>query len=118
MLTVLPEEWSKIRDWCSWRKCRSEAVELGLTALVEAVESSQSEITDLPDLFERSFRRALLFSIIEGDTSLREFFGTEHDERIASLRELDERFTRLIRTLIRSRLAAGIPRNQGFNDVP
>ena len=40
-------------------------------------------------LFERSFRRALLFAIIESEETLRDFFGPEHEERIERFRKLE-----------------------------
>ncbi|MCB1129744.1 MAG: DUF4011 domain-containing protein, partial [Verrucomicrobiae bacterium] len=110
--------WPKIREWCSWQKIRQEAIALGLVPLVEALESPDGQAVEIPGLFERSFRRGLLFSIIEQETALREFFGNEHNERIERFRELDERLAKLSRDLIRIRLAAGIPRDDGRDDIP
>lgn len=110
--------WPKIREWCSWQKVRMEAIQLGLVPIVEKMESANGSSVEVPGLFERSFRRGLLFAIIEKEAPLREFFGNEQNERIGRFRELDEQLAKLSRDMIRVRLAAGIPRDDGRNDVP
>jgi very-short-patch-repair endonuclease len=112
------DAWSKIREWCSWQKIRQEAIRMGLTPLVDNLESSEGAIIDVPGLFERSFRRALLFEIMERENSLREFFGNEHNERIERFRHLDEQLAKLSRDMIRVRLAAGIPKESGDDNIP
>jgi very-short-patch-repair endonuclease len=110
--------WDKIRDWCSWQKARHEGMELGLAPAIDKLESPDGHTLDLPALLERSFRRALLFAITEGEPALRDFFGREHNERIERFRELDTKLAKLSRDIIRARLAAGIPRDQGFDEIP
>jgi very-short-patch-repair endonuclease len=110
--------WSKIREWCSWQKVRQEAIRLGLTPVVEKLETAEGTPVEVTGLFERSFRRGLLFAIIEKESALREFFGNEHNERIERFRELDEHLAKLSKDLIRVRLAAGIPRDDGKDDIP
>jgi len=114
----VPTTWNQIREWCSWQKARRAAMETGLGLLIEKLESTEGATLDVPALFERSFRKALLFALIEREPALREFFGREHNERIERFRELDEKLASLSRELIRARLAAGIPRDQGVEDVP
>lgn len=114
----ITDGWDKIRDWCSWQKARHEGMDLGLETLIDQLESPDGHSLDLPELFERSFRRALLFAIIEGEPALRDFFGREHNERIERFRELDTKLAKLSRDIIRARLAAGIPRDQGFDEIP
>jgi very-short-patch-repair endonuclease len=110
--------WPKIREWCSWQKARQESVGMGLMPVVARLESSEGQVEDIPGLFERSFRRGLLFAAIEKESVLREFFGREHNERIERFRELDDKLANLSRDLIRARLAAGIPRDRGDDDIP
>src|SRR5690606_23674274 len=82
-------------------------------SLVEAVESAPGEeLPDVPVLFERGFRNALLHAILEREPVLRDFFGREHSERIERFKRTDERLAELTRGLIQARLAAGIPREQ------
>lgn len=114
----VPTAWNHIREWCSWQKARRAAMETGLEPVIAKLGSAEGATLDLPALFERSFRKALLFALIEREPALREFFGREHNERIERFRELDEKLATLSRELIRARLAAGIPRDQGIDDVP
>ena len=81
------------------------------------LESPNGDFVDIPALFERSFRRDLFFATIESEPSLREFFGREQNERIDRFRDVDEKIADLMRSLIRARLAAGIPRDQVKDDV-
>jgi very-short-patch-repair endonuclease len=109
--------WGHLRSWCAWQKIRSEALGMGLAPLVGRIEEGIASVNGMPELFERSFRRALLFAVIERDTSLRGFFGTEHAERIERFRKLDENLNQLARESIHARLAARVPR-QDSPDVP
>lgn len=114
----LPAAWPKIREWCSWQKARHEAQQIGLDPIIAKLESSDGHTIDLPTLFERSFRRTLLFAAVENESVLREFFGREHSERIERFRQIDDKLANLARDLIRARLAAGIPRDQVQDDIP
>jgi very-short-patch-repair endonuclease len=118
LLQRIPSAWTQIREWCFWQKIRGEATKLGLSPIVDLLESVGGDALDVPALFERSFRRGLFFATVENEPSLREFFGREHNERIDRFREIDEKIAGLARELIRARLAAGIPRDQVKNDVP
>lgn len=110
--------WRHIREWCSWQKARRAAMDTGLEPVIAKLESADGATLEVPGLFERSFRKALLFALIEREPALREFFGREHNERIERFRELDEKIAVLTREFIRSFLAAGIPRDQGNGNVP
>jgi hypothetical protein len=103
--------WSQLRSWTSWQKARQEGESLGLEPIITRLEDGGNSL-DVPALFERSFRRALLFAIIESEQALRDFFGPEHQERIERFRKLDDKLGELAREVIRARLAARIPREQ------
>jgi very-short-patch-repair endonuclease len=114
----IPTSWHQIREWCYWQKVRNEGTKLGLAPVIAKLESPGGDALDIPALFERSFRRALFFAVVEDETSLRDFFGREHNERIDRFREVDEKIAALASDLIRARLAAGIPSDQIRNDIP
>lgn len=116
--TTLPAAWPKIRAWCAWQNIRREALAIGLDPLVAQRESPDRDAVDLPALFERSFRRALLFASLEAKPALRQFFGHEHADRIARFRALDDRLAALARDLIRARLAQAIPTDSPPSDIP
>lgn len=110
--------WTSIRPWCSWQRARREAVDLGLGRIIEKLESTEGAGPSIPALFERSFRRAFLFAVIENEATLREFFGREHDERVQRFREVDEKVAGLTSALVQARLAAAIPRDSLKADAP
>lgn len=110
--------WSMIREWCFWQKIRNEAIRIGLGEIVTKIESPDGKTLDVPALFERSFRKELLFATIEIEPAIRDFFGREHNERIERFRKVDDRVSALVKDLIRARLAAAIPRDQGLGDIP
>src|ERR1035437_115304 len=93
-------------------------MKLGLEPVIAKLESPDGDVVDIPALFERSFRRDLFFATIESESSLREFFGREQNERIDRFRDVDEKIAALTRSIIRARLAAGIPRDQVKDDIP
>lgn len=110
--------WNHVRKWCSWQKARRAAVDTGLEPIIEKLEYCEAASLDVVALFERSFRKTLLLALIEREPALRNFFGREHNEQIERFRELDEKLSGLTGELIRARLAAGIPRDRGIDDVP
>ena len=110
--------WNAVRHWCSWQKVRQEGVRLGLSPIIEKLESPEGTKLDVSQFFERCYRRALLFAVIEGEGVLRDFFGREHAERIERFRDLDEHMAKLTRALIRARLSANIPRERVHDDIP
>lgn len=114
----IPDAWAQIREWCFWQKVRNEATKLGLGPVIGKLESPGGGAEDIPALFERSFRRELFFATVEHEATLREFFGREQNERVDRFRQVDEKIAELTRELIRARLAANIPRDQGMHDVP
>lgn len=118
LVNRVPAAWGQIREWCSWQKIRQEGMTLSLASVIATLESAGGEALDIPALFERSFRRALFFATVERETALREFFGREQNERIDRFREVDKKIAELTREIIRTRLAAGIPREQVRDDVP
>ena len=68
---------------------------LGLAPVIADLEAPNGEAVDIPALFERSFRRDLFFATIESESSLREFFGREQNERIGRFCEVDEKIATL-----------------------
>jgi len=93
-------------------------MKLGLAPVIAKLESANGHALDIPTLFERSFRRTLFFATVESETTLREFFGREQNERIERFRQVDENMAGLACEIIRARLAAGLPRDQVRDDIP
>jgi len=111
------DAWPKIREWCSWQKARHEGLTLALGPVVARLESTQGDV-NLPALFERSFRRALLYACIDTETALREFFGREHNQSIERFRQIDDQLASLTSKLVHARLAKRIPRDNVRDEIP
>jgi very-short-patch-repair endonuclease len=116
LLTEFEKHWPQLFRWCSWRQIRAKAVTGGLASVVQKLEQSSS--FDVPALFERSFRRMLLYALIEKERVLRQFIGNEHQDRIKQFRKVDVMVAGFARQIIRARLAARIPREHVNFDVP
>ncbi|MDA0934602.1 MAG: DUF4011 domain-containing protein, partial [Planctomycetota bacterium] len=100
-----------LRGYCHWRRVRGEALDLGLTPLVAAVEdpSEPVQLGGLSDAFERGFREAWLDAVTDADDRLRTFHGREHERRIQRFRELDRACIHAARAVVAARLWAGVP---------
>ncbi len=110
--------WPQLRLWCLWRSARGEGLGMGLSPIIEILETAESAPPDLPELFERSFRRSLLNRIIEHESVLRDFLGHEHAQEVKRFDELDQHLALLARWIIRLRLASKIPRDQVRDEIP
>ncbi|HEY4416894.1 MAG TPA: AAA domain-containing protein [Verrucomicrobiae bacterium] len=118
LVQKLPIGWGMIREWCSWQKVRSEALQIGFDTIVSKLESKDGFSLNVPSLFERSFRKTLLFSIVEQSSALREFFGSEQNENIEQFRNIDTIVSDLTREIIQARLSNQIPQENLVHDVP
>lgn len=110
--------WPQMRAWCLWQQARNEGTRLGLGPIIADLESAGGTSVDVPQLFERSFQRAVLNAIVESEPILRLFSGDEHGDLIEHFRGADERIADLTRSLIRARLAARIPGDNAAGDAP
>lgn len=105
----LPSLQPRLRNWCAWHKVRNEAVQHGLTPLIEALQDGRLSAENLRSTFETNYCRWWLNRVVDHDAVLREFVSAEHEKRIADFCELDNRFTELARGVIRAALCAAMP---------
>lgn len=100
---------SELRNWCSWRKARAEAVDLDLEPLVVATELGKIPAPELLQTFEAAYCTWWSGAVITEDETLRNFSALEHDETIRRFQELDGRFQELTAAYIAAKLCGGIP---------
>ncbi len=55
---------------------------------------------------------------MEKEQAVRDFIGSEHNDRVDRFKILDDQLSGLVRRYIQARLSAEIPRDQGLLDVP
>lgn len=98
-----------LHAWCAWRNAQAAARDVGLAALVGAMEAGAIEPTDLAVVFDVNYTRWWLAETVDEDQVLKHFVSAEHEIRIKDFRALDEQFTSLTRQWIRAKLCAGLP---------
>lgn len=99
----------ELRDWCAWRRARSEAMKNNLSPLVEAYEKGTVHSTELEAVFERSFTEWWIGAVVCREPVLSTFFSPEHELKIKHFRELDDVYLKLTRGVIQARLEERLP---------
>ena len=99
----------QLRDWCAWRRARSEAMRCNLAPLVERYESGDLESGQLRPVFERSYTQWWFGAVTDPEPVLSQFFSPEHERKIEQFREVDEHYMHLTRSLIQARLGEKVP---------
>lgn len=98
-----------LRDWCAWVRRRSEALDLQLGPLVEAIENGSVAADQVEEVFEAAYCSWWSSAVIGEDEVLRTFSSPEHEAAIENFRELDTQFSNLTAKYIAANLAGEIP---------
>lgn len=109
MAAAMAERATQLNAWTAWQRVRRLAVEQGLDALVEAVESGLVPPGGAVDVFDVAYARWWAEGAIDAEPLVRDFNITEHVDAIARFRALDHEFGELTQLTIRARIASGIP---------
>lgn len=99
----------QLRDWCAWRRARSEAVRSHLAPLVEEIERGGLRTDQISAAFERSYAQWWLAAVADPEPVLSQFSSPQHERKICQFREADDRYMKLTCSLIQTRLAEKIP---------
>ncbi|MDJ0944542.1 MAG: DUF3320 domain-containing protein [Kiloniellales bacterium] len=100
---------AELRDWCGWRRRRTEAFDLELGPLVEAIEQGRVPTEEIEDTFEAAYCTWWSSALIGEDEVLRTFSTPEHVANISKFRELDDRFQETTAAYISAKLAGQLP---------
>lgn len=98
-----------LREWCAWVRRRSEAQDLQLGPLVNALECGTVQPDEVSDVFEAAYCSWWSSAVIGEDEILRTFSSPEHEAAIRHFRDLDTRFSELTARYIAAKLAGSIP---------
>lgn len=109
------ERDAELKTWCDWQLRRGQAVELDLGPFVEAIESGNVQIEDIPATFEAAYCSWWSSRLFDEDEVLRTFSSAEHADAITQFRAADEAFLRTTARYVSALLSQGIP---GQGDVP
>ncbi len=100
---------NELRDWCAWRKRRAEAIEAGLSALVEAIEQDRVPADEIEETFEAAYCTWWSEALIGEDEVLRTFSTAEHMDAIEKFGQIDANFQKLTAEYIAATLSAAVP---------
>ncbi|MCA1596780.1 MAG: hypothetical protein LC772_10215, partial [Chloroflexi bacterium] len=98
-----------LRDWCAWRRVRSEALVAALSPLIAACETGTLSPAHFEAAYERGVYTAWLEAEISRDPLLSSFQRGLFEDTIRQFRECDETFTNLTRRELFARLASRVP---------
>ena len=99
----------ELKEWCGWRRRRTEAMDLDLEPLVSAIETGHVPIDDVEATFEAAYCGWWSAAVIGEDEVLRTFSTPEHVAAIKKFREIDDRFQKLTAAYIGATLASRPP---------
>jgi len=100
---------AELHDWCGWRRRRTEAMDLGLSPLVEAIEKGLIPTAEIETTFEAAYCSWWSGLVIGEDDVLRTFSTPEHVADIKSFCEIDSKFQTLTAAYIGAKLAGNLP---------
>lgn len=100
---------AELHDWCGWRRRRTEALDLDLGPLVDAIEKGRVPTDEIEATFEAAYCTWWSGAVIGEDEVLRTFSAPEHVATIEKFREIDSRFQDLTAAYISAKLTGNLP---------
>lgn len=105
---------AELHDWCRWRHRRTEAIDLGLYPLIEAIEKGLVPTEEIEATFEAAYCTWWSGMVIGEDDVLRTFSTPEHEADIKNFRQIDSHFQQLTAAYIGAKLAGNLPGSEGI----
>lgn len=105
----IADRHAELRDWCGWRRRRTEAMDLEIGPLIDAIEDGRVPSDEIMDTFEAAYCTWWSGAVIGEDEVLRTFSTPEHVATIEKFREIDGQFQGLTAAYITARLAGDLP---------
>ncbi len=100
---------AEVHDWCGWRRRRTEAMDLELGPLVNAIENGRIPAEEIEATFEAAYCTWWSGAVIGEDEVLRTFSTPEHVATIEKFREIDSQFQDLTAVYISAKLTGNLP---------
>jgi very-short-patch-repair endonuclease len=108
----------KAPQWTTWRSAAHAARAVGLTSLVDAVESGAVEGTALTSVFDYAYARWIAETIVNEDEVLSSFLAQKHEAVIDAFIAADRRIGELARDIVKARIGAAVPTQTNFGKDP
>ncbi|MGS0740260.1 DUF4011 domain-containing protein [Glaciimonas sp. GG7] len=99
----------RLRNWCKWRGLRKQAVDAGLSGVVQAIEQNRIALNDLAAYVDYSYQVWWLKLVTDQEPVLRNFSSADHDRKIREFRSSDARFQTLTEQYLHAVLAGNVP---------
>lgn len=98
-----------LRDWTAYCDARDQACALGMTALVEAIESGAIREAEVDAAVQRTVRRRWIDHRFDTEPELARFRGGAHEAVIQRFREAEAESLSLARRHVQAKCAAKLP---------
>ncbi len=98
-----------LREWCHWCRLIAKANQKGLKNLADALAGETIKPNDAAHVFEKSFLEGWLEAKLESSDLLRRFNSRDHERKIRSFADLDEKLLALSSDVIRARINSHLP---------
>lgn len=99
---------NKLNTWCAWRRVRSEAVDLGMYPVIQAIEAGWVAAGKAKEAITVNYARWWVAQMIDTTPVLRQFVSVEHERRILNFREIDAKVRSVTSECIRTRIRGGL----------
>ncbi len=98
-----------LNQWCTWRKRRTDAIDLELGQLVKSIEQGRTPADEIPETFEAAYCAWWASRLFEEDEILKGWSTAEHTDAIEKFRAVDETFLKITAQYIAAKLSGQIP---------
>lgn len=105
----------RLNIWCQWVEARREANQHGLGVLVAALENGTTRPEATVAALHTAYAAWLAPILIDERPPLRRFSSVQHEDLIATFRDLDREVAELSAGFIRANLSGDIPSRGGPN---
>lgn len=107
--TGIIERHARLNHWCRWVEISRDARAQGLGTLVQALLDGRVAPDRTVEAFRTAYARWLAPILMDARPALRRFSSVEHEDLIATFRNLDRELAETAAAHIRAKLSAGIP---------
>lgn len=99
----------RLKPWTDWQRSRNEAIAIGLSPVVAAIESDQISPETAQSYFETAYAYWFASGEIDAEPDLRRFAATDHLDKVKAFRRLDHNLAALSVRYIKAKLCGLIP---------
>ncbi|MGC9270921.1 DUF3320 domain-containing protein [Acidiphilium sp.] len=99
----------RLKPWTDWQRSRNDAIAMGLSPIIAAIESGQLSPDMAQSCFETAYAYWFASGEIDAEPDLRRFAATDHLDKVKAFRRLDHNLAALSVRYIKAKLCGLIP---------